>query len=350
MVTSEELLKSDIELSNTDNWLIDNWFPIGHRGIDVAPEGGCKTTLGCWWSVCIAANVQIFGHWVAGGPVLMIDEETPEADLTKQLDRFSMGLGYHDHTELPITLLCKNGFRFGRKTELDRVLSVIHDLKPKFIRLDSYIAMLPAGRQGRSENDSGSGIAARDDLNRMLDASPGCNILLAAHSPKPVAQWGIKEYGTAAMQELVRGHGSLVGEACDTGFAIKKLSEYPKPLQFAIVTKARRVAVPMSSEIVYVEMKEERYGEGWARLEQVPPIPTPPSGIARELFHLFSDGAPHSEHEITKRSSLHTKKENRLGIEELLANKFILKHKEPFTYRLNPNYKTDVNPDYLKQL
>jgi hypothetical protein len=287
---------------------------------------------------------------VAGGPVLIVDEETPEADLTNHLDRFSMGLGYHDHTELPITLLCKNGFRFGRKTELDRVLQVIQDLKPKFIRLDSYIAMLPSGRQSLSENNSESGITVKDDLNRMLDASPGCNILLAAHSPKPVALWGIKEYGANEMQQLVRGHGSLVGEACDTGFAVKKLSEYPNPLQFAIVTKARRGAVPMSNEIVYVEMKEEAYGKGWARLEQVPQIPTPPYEVARQQFKFFLDGKQHASQEITKQNALYNKKENRLGIEELIANKVILNHAKAFTYELNPNYKTEVNAEYLSRL
>ncbi|MCP4608271.1 MAG: AAA family ATPase [Planctomycetes bacterium] len=338
-----------IEVKNMA-WLINDWYEKNHRGIDAAPEGGCKTTFGAWMSICIAAGVDFLGQPVQQGPVLLVDEETPFASLERMLDRFSNGLGYGSYKDLPITVVSFSGFRFKRKAELDKLLTVINKEKPVFIRLDSYVAMLPGSRQGLSENNSEAGIAVRDDLNNMLAVSPGCNILLAAHSPKPVIAYTLDQIRCAEMPSLVRGHGSLVGEACDTGFAIKKLSQYPDPLRFGIITNARRGPNPMSAEVVYVEMKEERYGEGWARLESIPPVPCPPSKAAKELFHYFLDQAPHQEQDIRKINALRTTKEIRSAIDELLDANVIVNHQRPFTYELNSNYQQEVDAEYLGKL
>ncbi len=265
-----------------------------------------------------------------------------------QLNRFSQGIGVGDYNQLPIKVYHMEGFRFGRKSELNRLLDVVRALQPQLITMDSLIAMLPGGRQGFGENNAETGIAVRDDLNQILKACPNCNILLAAHSPKPVAEWSVKEFDKAEMQTLVRGHGAPVGEACDTGFALKKLSE--RPLQFAIMTKARRVAVEMSSKVVYVEMEEESYGKGYARLVEIPPVSDPPSKIAKHLFQLFKGGQPHEAKCIVRENALFTRKQNLEAVEELEAQHVIQNHKLPFTYELNPNYLTECDGEYLKKL
>lgn len=329
-------------------WLINDWFPKGNRGIDAAPEGGCKTTFGCWWSVCIAAGTDIFGHKVDQGQVLIIDEETPKGVLEKTLDRFSQGLGYQSHLELPINTLSMEGFKIGRKSH--DIMEMVNLLQPVFIRLDSYISMLPGGRQGLSENNSESGIATRDALNEMIALSKDCNTLLAAHSGAPVLGWSLEEIGKHDMNDLVRGHKSIVGEACDTGFILKKLSQYPEPLRFAIQTRARRGAVPMSAQTVYVEMVEESYGEGWARLVQIKPVPAPPSKLAKELFKFFLDKNPHTWQDISRQSSLYTRKQNQEALQELEDNRVILTDQKPFTYHLNSKYKTECESEYLGKL
>jgi len=182
------------------------------------------------------------------GPVLIVDEETPKSSLEDQLNRFSQGIGVGDYSQLSITVYHMEGFRFGRKSELNKLLDVVRALQPTLITMDSLIAMIPGGRQGFGETNSETGIAMRDDLNQILNACPNCNILLAAHCGKPLAEWSVEQFDKAEMQTLVRGHGALVGEVCDTGFALKKLNE--RPLQFAIITKARRAAVEMSSKVV----------------------------------------------------------------------------------------------------
>ena len=152
------------------------------------------------------------------------------------------------------------------------------------------------------------------------------------------------------MHSLVRGHGSIVGEGCDTGYVLKKLSQYPEPTRFAIITKPRRQAIPMSRKIVYVEMEEEAYGKGWARLKEISAELIPPSKYAKAIYKLFSDGQPHSGKELTQKYALYTKGQISIGVEELLSRKVILHTGKPQVYYLNPKRKSECNDEYLDAL
>ena len=208
------------------------------------------------------------------------------------------------------------------------------------MRLDSLLAMLPGGRQAISENDCHLGETIRDSLNRILAASSSCSIMLAAHSKKFVGGLSMKDLAEYDMQSLVRGHGSIVGEGCDTGFILKKLSEYPNPTRFGIITKSRRQAIPMSANIVYLELEEESYGKGWARLKEVSPAVLPPSEYAISLYPLFLDDAYHSAPEIVRTFAFFSRKESYTGILELLEHGIILNGNRPQTYTLNPEAAT----------
>jgi len=331
-------------------WLIEKWFPSGHRCMDTAPEGSFKTIFGCWVSVCVAAGMSVFGRPTRQGNVLIIDEETPESSLTYHLERFSKGLGLK-YKNLPIYLHCMKGFRFGRKTEMDKLIKEVFRTNPVFIRMDSLLAMLPSGRQTISENDCHLGETVRDDLNQIL--SPDCTILLAAHAKKYVAELPLEELSDMAMQSIVRGHGSIVGEGCDTGFIIKKISENPSPTRFCIITKSRRQAIPFNS-IRYVEMKEQKYGEGWARLEEISPMDFPPSELAKHLYPIFEvadkkGSFNHSSQWISKTYAFLSKKEFRIGIKELLNRRVIIE-KSPQNYCKNPNMYSECTLEYLQEL
>jgi len=331
-------------------WLIDNWFPAGHKGQITAPEGSFKTSWMSYIAVCVASGMPVFGCRVQQGPVLIIDEETPTNSLDRHLCRFSQGLGYHSHEELPITTLPMAGFRLGRKTALGPLISVIKDLQPRLITLDSLIAILPSGRQGVVENDSSIGEIIRVDLSKILDAAPLSSTLLAAHSKKPVSELSVEELKMSDMQSLVRGHGSIVGEGCDTGYVLKKISEYPEPTRFAIITKPRRQAIPMSGEVVYVEMEEEEYGKGWARLKTISSDVIPPSNYAKAIYKIFTDEKPHGGRELTNKYALYTKSQIRIGLEELINRGVVLNTNQPQQYYLNPRRKSECNEEYMASL
>ena len=348
--TQEEEAELETIASCDPNWLIENWLPIGHKGQITAPEGSFKTIWMVYLAVCIASGNPVLGCRVQQGSVLVVDEETPIISLEKLLDRFSQGLGYSSYKDLPIEIKSMEEFRFGRKTSLDKLLTSITQVQPRLITLDSFIAMLPSGRQGYVENDSGTGEIIRDDLNKILTAAPLCSTLLSAHSRKPVSEFSIEELRLADMQSIVRGHGSIVGEGCDTGYVIKKISQYPDPTRFAIITKPRRLAIPMSVKPLYVEMEEEAYGKGWARLKEISSDIIPPSKYAMALYKLFADEKPHSSKDIVREYALYTKGQLIMGVEELLNRKVILHTTKPQVYYLNPKRKSDCNEAYLGAL
>ena len=330
------------------DWIVQDWFPVKHRIMDTAPEGSFKTTRGAWLCTCIASGTPFLGQAVKQGNVMIIDEETPGPTLYGWLNRFALSIGASSWQELPIYVESMRGFRFGRKTELDRIIEKAKKFQPTLIRLDSVIALLPGYRQGLVENDSSTGIALKDDLNELLSYTDAISI--SAHAKKEVAEFSLAQLKAKEMQSIVRGHGSIVGEACDTGLVIKKISEWPKRTLFVILTKARRGGIPMSSQEVYVETIEEEYGKGWAKLERVKPVIMPPTRIAAELFTLFQHN-PEEEftHEaIRKKAALYLPKELREAIRDLLLHKVILNSSKPMTYKYN-SHSTEY-PEYLAGL
>lgn len=325
-----------------------------HKNMLGSGEGGHKTQTCGQLAVCVAAGMQFLGMDVAQGSVMIVDEETLWEDLDFLLNRFALGLGYRDWRELPIVVKSKQGFRFNRRTELDRLIRELRQLQPEptLLCIDSVLACLPSGRQGLEENNSTLGIAIRDDLDSILQAFPNMGIMITAHFRKSTGDLTYKEVKDSSMQGLVRGHGSIVGEGCDTGFAVFNISQTigsddTTPTRFVIIPKARRRAVPMGE--IYVELREQAYGEGWARLERIPPVVIPPSKVALAVASLLS-GSPISQQDINRRAALYSRKEKLGAIEELLEHKVIVPGRDPLTYKLNPRRRTEADREYLGML
>lgn len=345
----------DFDLQIPD-WLIDGWFPFGHRIMDTACEGSFKTQVGCWIACCIAAGKPVFGMDVCQGPAVIIDEETPVNSLDKIINRFCLGLGV-DFKKIDLYRFSFTGFRFGKKAELAKIIDLIKTVKPVFIRMDSLLAMIPNDKINFNENSSNLGELVRDDLTAIMEASGNkCAIMLAAHSKKMVAKMTLEELKESEMTSLVRGHGSIVGEGCDTGLVIHKETEYPDPTKISVITKVRRTGIPASKNVILVEMKEEEYaGDGWARLERIDNSLIPPTDDACSLYKFFNQSAPgggsvqRSSGEIVKQCALLTKTECRKATQELFSRKVIINGILPQTYILNPNLD-EIDDYYLDVL
>lgn len=282
--------------------------------MDTAVEGNCKTILGCWLAVCTATGKDFLGQKIQQGSVIIVDEETPATTLEDKVSRFALSFGFADWKELPISIHSMKGFRFGRRTAMDWLLRMIDksgDTEPMLLRMDSVLAMLPGFRQGIAENDSSTGIALKDDLDKLLLFVK--NISISAHSKKHVTDMLPKQMRATDMQAMVRGHGSIVGEAADSGIVIKKISEYPDPTRFVLITKARRKAIPMSATDVFVEVEEESYGKGWAKLKRIDAIALPPTKIAQDLFTFFKSDNTISAEYVVRKAALYNKNEIRNG-------------------------------------
>jgi hypothetical protein len=339
---------------NPDRYIVTDLIRP-HKNMIGNGEGGHKTQTSGQLAVCVASGMPFLGLDVDQGSVMIVDEETPWEDLDFWLKRFALGIGYGDWRELPITVQSKLGFRFNRKTELDRLIRELLQLEPqpKLLCIDSVLACLPSGRQGLEENNSKLGIAIRDDLDTILQAFPNMGIMITVHFGKKTSDLTYKEVKESHMQDLVRGHGSIVGEGSDTGFAIFNISETvgsndTTPTRFVIIPKARRRAVPIGE--IYVELREEAYGRGWARLERIPPVVIPPSKVSLAVFSLFSGGSSINQRDINTQAALYGKKEKLEAIEELLEHGVIIHNTRALTYKLNPRRRTQANREYLRML
>ena len=104
---------------------------------------------------------------------------------------------------------------------------------------------------------------------------------------------------------------------------------------------------------IFIEMKEEEYGKGWARLEQIAPVPTPPSRAAIDLSSIFLNS---KKNEIEAKeikqtaSALYASSEIRLGLDQLLRRRVIVATKDNFTFKLNPGLEKDADKQYVDQL
>jgi len=175
-----------------------------------------------------------------------------------------------------------------------------------------------------------------------------------AHGKKNYPLYDLDDLRKLDMQHLVRGHGGIVGEGCDIGYAVKKITEKPI-LRGLIMPKIRRTRSPI--EEVYFELEEEKYMDGWARFKKIDPVPIPPSPLEVDYFSMFyHSGDEHTESKLSQTASLHAPEERRIALGHLKKHNIITsKPGEPFTYKLNPDFH-DVNKqkqddlDYALQL
>lgn len=354
METQQPNNDTNAQTFNPDRYIVTDLIRP-HKNMIGNGEGGHKTQTSGQLAVCVASGMPFLGMDVDQGSVMIVDEETPWEDLDFWLKRFALGLDFGDWRELPITVRSKQGFRFNRRTELNQLITGLAGLEPtpKLLCIDSVLACLPGGRQGLDENNSTVGIAIRDDLDSILRAFPNMGIMITAHFRKRTGDLTYQEVKDSSMQDLVRGHGSIVGEGCDTGFALFNISQTvgsndTTPTRFVIIPKARRRAVPVGE--IYVELREESYGEGWARIERIPPVVIPPSKVALAVVSLFSRGSSINQQDINRTAALYMRKEKLEAIEELLENEVIVANTEPLTYKLNPRIRNQANREYVRML
>lgn len=347
------MVQENLQVGHPDRYIVTGLIRP-HKNMIGNGEGGHKTQTSGQLAVCVASGTPFLGMNVEQGAVMIVDEETPWEDLDFWLKRFALGVGHGDWRELPITVRSKQGFRFNRSTELEPLIRELSELQPepKLLCIDSVLACLPGGRQGLDENNSTAGIAIRDDLDKILQEVPNLGIMITAHFRKSTGDLTYQEVKNSRMQDLVRGHGSIVGEGCDTGFAIFNISQTvgsndTTPTRFVIIPKARRRAVTVGE--IYVELQEEAYGMGWATLERIPPVVIPPSKLALAVASLFSSSSV-SQQDINRKAALYPRKEKLDALEELLEHKVIVHGRETLSYKLNPRRRNQANREYLRML
>ena len=339
------------------DWIINDWVKAGDRIETVAPEGSCKTIWGCWKSVCIASGNDCIGHRVRKGATVIVDCETPRSSLENHLNRFSQYFGFKSYHELPIHVYPDDNFVFDRKVELDNLIAFVSKVNPVYVHLDSLLSMLPTGRNNLSENTNYLGGLIGITLKKIMAASSNqCVTDLVVHTKKQVVDLSISELTSSAIQSLVRGHSSIVGQGADGALILKKISEHPNPTRFCVITRSRRSAVAMDGKLVYLELKEDSYGSGLAHIKEIHSLSLPPSREARDIFQLLSaewNGTDWSElnsRKIISELALFNKSQIIKGLDELMEHKVITDGSRSQSYKIDKQYRVRCNKEYQDAL
>lgn len=351
---TKDMTKKDLFADKDKLWLIQDWISLNGKLLVSGTQGSSKTWVTLWMAFCIAAGQECFGHLVNQGPVLIVDEETPIDVIENRLDSFANHFNIDGYKKLDITVMSLTGVKWGEKNIY--LNDMIETLKPVYISLESLVAMIPP-KGGLSENSPALASMVNSSLINMMKykATPS----LTCHCAKRFTdrELSIEEINEPdiTMQTTCSGSGNVVGLTCDTGIYIHKISD--DPLRLAIITKPRRKPVD-AKEIKYIELKENEYGGNEAWMELIPPPPTLPIGSSKKIFALLSDGTNKcnnvwkslEENKISSKLTLDTKININRGIKDLERHSIISKGDVAISWKMNPNYMTDCEANYLKEL
>jgi len=342
--------------------LITGFCDAGRRILDAGSEGASKSVLAYHLAACVAEgdgtevfnSIEVEGKIipamkvVGGGNVLMVDEDsTSQQDVENKLDRLALGRGFPDrnHLQYHIQVLHKTGFKFGGvHPELAERVRV---LLPALLVIDSLVAC--SNRARHTEHDPHLGLDAAAAIDEIHEASPFTTIWMLAHTGKSKEGWDMEDYRAAPMQDLVRGHGSVVGQVCDTGYFHLKLSNQPDPLRFVLIPKLRR-DVTLAADPIYCELQEAEGSDGWARVIRIPPITPPPTKVDLFMFRVALKQGSTTLFNLSKMGlgEKYAPEDRRLAIYHLQRYGILAELADPAEVKLSE--PSAANIKYLKQL
>jgi len=281
-------------------------IPKGMRGFFIANPGTGKTIFLNWMAYLAA---------LSGKSTLILDGESPSAQIEKNLHRYSLHYG-RDWTTLPLTLQTVEDFNWSN---LDR--ENIDTLNPDFVILESIQSM------SGNTNDPNVGALVRRSLNKVHANIRWC--LVSAHTNQDsfyLTRSQLEELPIPDIARIVKGDTGIVSQGCDIAYLVKQLSN--EPLRIAVITKGRRGY--FQTRTYYYELKEpDGYGTYSTPMWWEPIAPVRQELDSRGLdvlklvrTHVDKDGelAPISAKEIMA-TAVTIEQEERRGILNLLIER-----------------------------
>lgn len=208
-------------------------IPKGLRGFIVANPGTGKTILMNWFAYMAA---------LGGKSVLILDGETPFAQIEANLNRYSLHYGTSWHN-LPLTVKTFSG-DFGWRNLSEEN---IEELNPDFVLLESIQSM------SGNTNDPNVGSLVKRSLNKVHNNTRWC--LVSAHTNQDsfyLTRSELEEMPIPDLARIVKGDTGIVSQGCDVAYLIKQLSN--DPLRLAVIVKGRRGY--FQPRTYYYELKE----------------------------------------------------------------------------------------------
>jgi predicted ATP-dependent serine protease len=194
------------ELMATDyprqTWLAKELIPAGALTVMSASPGSYKTWLLLSTAIAVATGKPLFDHFkVQKGHVLIIDEETGEAQLKDRLTKLGAG------KELPISFLSRKGFATSEENMSELLLDArAYDVK--LVIIDTLVNI-----HSGDENNPGDMTEVFKQLRRLADV--GIAVLVAHHNRKSGSRIG------NSGEEMRGSSGILAAVDCHIGVSRK---------------------------------------------------------------------------------------------------------------------------------
>jgi len=234
-------------------------------------------------AVHIAGGKPFLGYNVTGGPVLLIDEDTPSDELSSRLARLTSSYPDLNLNDLPLKVISMEGRDLSNEKSLKELKREADGAS--LVILDCLSKIMGASFNENSAKDAN----AAGTVCSQLKAS-GATVILVHHLNK--------RDGNLATDivKLSRGSGALVAN-CDTAFGIELGRTIPLQFNIYPYPKRRKLKVrkPFGIEIA------EDFGMEYARLKRVD-IAYQVSELAKDIYPLFSENNTRlSVHDVTKK-------------------------------------------------
>ncbi|MFA4835464.1 MAG: AAA family ATPase [Dehalococcoidia bacterium] len=243
-------MKADefLEKARRPSPLVEGLILRGHTVILGGFWGSSKSWFAEALAVSVAAGVPFLDRQVTQGPVMIIDEDSPQDILAERITRLGKGIG-KEAGELPITIHCQGGFKLSSTRAVDMVQKEIESNAISLVVVDSLSSILGT----LSENDM---TEARQRWSK-LKGEKGTATLFMIHHFGKVGE-DLKEVG---FTKALRGSTKLADSA-DTAFSIQGKA-WPR------IIKVEKQRHSLATEEFAIELEEDDQ-KTWARLKQVP--------------------------------------------------------------------------------
>lgn len=186
-----------------------------------------------------------------GGPVILIDEDTPSDELANRLQRLTIGLGL-SLGSLPIEVHSMEDINLSDGKALQKLESEVADTKSVLVILDCLSKVMG----GEFNEDSAKDANRAGDIWNRLKAN-GATVFVVHHLNK-------REGNLATdFVRLSRGSGALVSSS-DTAFGIEFGRRNPTRFIVSPIERRRKLSI---REPFGIELEEDEAGT-WARLKR----------------------------------------------------------------------------------
>ncbi len=257
--------------SHVRRWLVEGLIPHGHIVLTGGMPGVGKSWIADALAVHVASSKPYLGLTVMGGPVILIDEDTPSDELGNRLQRIAAGLGV-PLDNLPLEVHSMENINLTDENTIQKLENESTRTRSVLIILDCFSKVMGGEFNENSATDAN---VAGAIWNRLK--TKGTTVFSTHHLNK-------REGNIATdFVKLSRGSAALVANS-DTAFGMElgRLN----PTHFNVYPQERRRKLILR-EPFGIELEEDEQLT-WVRFKKVG-VTKELNDLAKAIWPLFHD-------------------------------------------------------------